>query len=353
MRKLVVLTTALLLLTGLVFDLHAQMNRRDIKRNNLRMMTYRGKKKGFSKENRYNTIGITLNAMNYYGDLSPKPGRISTDLGFTRPAVGISFSHRFGPRYSLQGAFMYGSLQGSDAESADQNDSENGVFRYQRNLSFRNRIKELSVVAVFDLYENHSTYISRVRWTPFAYAGLAVFHHNPQAKVPETSLNGTPFPNAGEWVSLSDLGTEGQHATLDANDANYGIKPYQNIQLAIPFGVGVRFRLNEVMDFSAEFGFRYLFTDYIDDVSRNYVDLGVFGSNELAKALSYRGNEVAPSNTVTYIGRDGNSYSVIPGYGQEYVENVRGNKNDKDIYTVLTLRLTYVIGETFNRAKFR
>jgi Domain of unknown function (DUF6089) len=352
MRKLIYLT-AVLLLMGLVFDVHAQMNQRDIKRNNLRMMNYRGRKKGFNKENRYNQIGITLNAMNYYGDLSPKPGWLSTDLGFTRPAIGVSFSHRFGPRYTLTSAFMYGSLQGADAESANQNDSQNGVFRYQRNLSFRNRIKELSVVAVFDLFENHSTYISRVRWTPFAYSGVAVFHHNPEAKVPETGLDGTPFPNAGQWVSLSEIGTEGQHATLQEGDVNFGVKPYKNFQIAIPFGIGVRFRLNEVMDLSAEFGFRYLFTDYIDDVSRNYVDLGVFGSNELAKALSYRGNEIGPGNTTTYIGRDGNSYDVIPGYGQESLHNNRGNKDDKDIYTVTTIRLTYVMGTTFNRAKFR
>lgn len=338
---------------GLMCDAEAQMSRRKIKRNNKQMMTYRGQKKGFPKENRYNSISLTLNAMNYYGDLAPKPSRLSTDFGFTRPAVGLSFSHRFGPRYTLTGSFMYGSLKGADAESADQGDSENGIFRYQRNLSFRNRIKELSIIASLDLYENQSTYISRVSWTPFVYAGLAVFHHNPQAQVPATDLNGNPFPNAGEWVDLRPLGTEGQHSTLLDTDVNHGIKEYKNIQIAIPFGIGARFRLNELMDLSVEVGFRYLFTDYIDDVSRNYVDLGVFGNDELAKALSYRGNEINPSNTQTYVGRDGNSYTTIPGYGRESEDNWRGNKNDKDIYTVTTLRLSYIIGKTFHRAKFR
>lgn len=316
-------------------------------------MTYRGKKQGFGKEKRYDQVSLTLNAMNYYGDLAPKPNRFSTDLSLTRPAVGLSYSHRFGPRYTLTGSFMYGAIKGSDAESADEGDSENGVFRYQRNLSFRNRIKELSVVASFDLFENQSTYISRVNWTPFAYAGVAVFHHNPQAQVPATDLNGNLFSNAGEWVDLRSLGTEGQHATLLDSDVNHGIKEYKNIQFAIPFGIGARFRLNEAFDFSVEFGFRYLFTDYIDDVSQNYVDLGVFGTDELAKALSYRGNEIASTNTLTYTGRDGNSYTVIRGYGQESEDNWRGNKDDKDIYTVTTLRISYIVGKTFNRAKFR
>lgn len=352
MRKLVYLT-AVLFLSGLVHEAEAQMSRRSIRKNNIRMMTYRGKKQGFPKENRYNQIGITLNALNYYGDLSPKSGKLSTDLGLTKSAIGISFDQRMGPRFALRTAFLYGSLHGSDAESANRNDTKSGVFRYQRNLSFRNRIKELSVVGVLDLFENQHTYISRVRWTPYGYAGVAVFHHNPQAKVPETSINGTPFENAGEWVDLIDLGTEGQHATLQEGDVNFGIKPYNNFQVAIPFGVGVRFRLNEIIDLSAEFGVRYLFTDYIDDVSQNYVDLGVFGNDEVARSLSYRGYELNPSNTNTYVGRDGNSYTVISGYGQEFPENVRGNVKDKDIYTTTTVRVSYIVGKTFNRAKFR
>src|SRR5690606_23421156 len=107
--------------------------------------------------------------------------RFSTDISFTRPAVGISLSQRMGPRYSLTAAFMYGTLRGADATSADENDHTSGYFRYLRNLSFRNRIKELSVVASFDLFENMGSYMGRVAWTPYVFGGAAVFHHNPQA----------------------------------------------------------------------------------------------------------------------------------------------------------------------------
>ena len=96
--------------------------------------------------------GISLSALNYYGDLSPRPSRFSTDISFTRPAVALVYSRRFGPRYALTASFMYGTLKGADVESADRGDAANGVYRYQRNLSFRNRIKELSVVASFDLF---------------------------------------------------------------------------------------------------------------------------------------------------------------------------------------------------------
>ena len=333
---------------------YGQLNRKSIKKNNRRISNFRGKKFHFGKEKVYNALGVSLNALNYYGDLAPRPSKISTDIGFTRPGLGVSFAHRFGPRYTLTATFFYSTLRGADTDSADPDDTSNGIFRYNRNLSFRSRIKELSVVAAFDLFPNQATYISRVKWTPYAFLGAAVLHHNPKAQVPETDLQGNPLPNAGQWVALQPLGTEGQNGGLATTDANYGIKPYKLIQPAIPFGLGMRFRINEVMDFSAELGFRYLFTDYLDDVSGNYVDLSVFGNNELAKAMSYRSNEVVnPSQLIPTTTRNGDTYNLLPGYGQEHPDNMRGNADDRDIYMVTTFKLTYILGKTFHRAKFR
>ena len=335
-------------------DGYSQMDQRSIRKNNKRIMTFRGKKSDFSKEKRYSSLGFSLNALNYYGDLAPNPGRFSTDLSFTRPAIGIAFSQRLGPRYVITGGVMYGTLRGSDFSSADVNDAKNGKFRYFRNLSFRNRIKELSLVASFDLFENEATYMSRARWTPYAFGGLAVFHHNPQALAPANGLDGLPLPEAGQWVNLRELGTEGQAANLEPTDANFGIKRYNLIQFAIPMGLGVRFKVHEVVDISAELGFRYLFTDYIDDVSRNYVDLGVLDS-ELARALSYRSNELTLPDIARqpYTARNGVTYNLINGYGHEYPTNIRGKANNKDIFMVTTFRVSYILGKTMHRAKFR
>jgi hypothetical protein len=350
-RLAYLLVFAVLVAVGTSTESYGQMNRKSIKKNNRRIANYRGRKSHFGKDKVYNAIGISLNALNYYGDLSPSPKRVSTDLGLTRPAIGISFTHRFGPRYQLTTAFTYGGIRGSDAESADPNDDKNGVFRYIRNLSFRNRIKELSVVAQVDLFENMATYISRVNWTPYVYAGVAVFHHNPQAQVPKTDLLGNEFSNAGEWVNLRPLKTEG--------------KSYSAIQPAIPFGVGFRFRINEVMDFSTEFGFRYTFTDYLDDVSGNYVDLTTFGNDRLAQALSYRSNEVTAGGNDDLAAKLSNrfdeyvGFTTVKGYGhvnegnEKQPYNMRGSKADRDIYMVTTFKLTYIIGKTFHRAKFR
>lgn len=351
MRKLWLVVLSLSLLIVVTPEAEAQMNRKSIKKNNKRIASYRGRKSSFGKEKKYNSVGLSLNAVNYYGDLAPRPQRISTDISFTRPGFGLSFVHRFGPRYSLKAEFMYATIKGSDADSADPGDLENGIFRYQRNLSFRNRIKELSVVAVFDLFENQSTYISRVRWTPYAFLGMAAFHHNPQAQAPATDLNGNTLAEAGQWIDLRPLGTEGQYADLQPTAVNSGIKPYKQLQLGIPFGIGARFRLNEVMDLWADIGFRYTFTDYLDDVSQNYVDLDRL-SSPLAQAMSYRTNELAgypTSPTASTLA----GVNVQNGYGSEFRDNLRGSKSDRDIYMVTSVRLSIILGATFHKAKFR
>lgn len=355
MRKLLFgLLAVIFVVLGTSTDSVGQFNRRTIKRNNKRIATFTGKKH-FGKEHVYSGIGFSLNALNYYGDLSPLPNKFSTDISFTKPGFGISFFHRFGPRYSLIAQFMYGTLKGADAESAKATDLGNGVFRKERNLSFRNRVKEFSLVAVFDLFENEGTYISRVRWTPYVFLGIAAFLHNPQAIAPKTYLDGTPNPKAGQWVDLQPLGTEGQYSTLLPTDVNYGIKPYSLLQVAIPFGAGARFRLNEVFDLWADVGFRYTFTDYLDDVSRNYVDLGAI-KDPLAQAMSYRSNEIPIDplfGNQSYVGRDGKTYNVVNGYGSEFKDNNRGNKKYNDIYMVTSVKITYILGATFHRAKFR
>jgi hypothetical protein len=42
---------------------------------------------------------------------------------------------------------------------------------------------------------------------------------------------------------------------------------FSDVQLAIPFGAGVKYVINPLWYLSLEFGMRKTFTDYIDDVS--------------------------------------------------------------------------------------
>jgi hypothetical protein len=336
MRKLCFVLVSAFLIFGSSYDSSAQLNRKSIKRNNKRISHYRGKKSNFGRQNVYSGVGLSINALNYFGDLAPTPSRFSTDISFTSPSFGLSFFHRFGPRYTLQFQYLYASLKGDDGESADNKDVTNGIFRAQRNLSFRNRLHELSALAYFDLFKNESTYISRVPWTPYAYLGVALLYHNPQAQAPATDLRGNPLPEAGQWVDLQPLKTEG--------------KSYSSIQLAIPMGLGARFRVNEVFDIWADLGFRYTFTDYLDDVSGNYTDLSTLST--LGQAMSYRTNELAGYPIPTQsIPSELAGVNVQAGYGKS--GDQRGSPGQNDIYMVTTIRVTYILGATFHKAKFR
>lgn len=354
---------AFFLVTCISLDSYSQLNRRQVKRNRKNISTYRGKKK-FGRDRRYNYVGVQVNAMNYFGDIAPGPSLISTDYGRTKPGFGIFWGHRFGPRYTLRTSFSYGAIYGDDYKAADPMKGES-IYRYARNLSFRNRLKEFSVLAMFDLIKNDGSYISRVKFTPYVFAGVGIIHHNPQAYVGEDS----GLSEAGEWVNLQEIGTEGQYVELLSTDVNHGIDPYSRIQFVIPLGIGFRYKLNQVMDLSLETGLRITFTDYLDDVSQNYVDPGVFDS-DLARYLHDRSleptaavsgesrstpefDEFLAGRTVTIVGRDGQSYTVLNGYGSEYPDNIRGNDNDNDYYFVTSLKLSFVIGGKFLRAKFR
>ncbi len=346
-----------------VNDAEAQRrNKSYLKKKNRKIGSYKGGSIHFDKGKRYMSFGGSIDAMNYFGDIAPKSGMGSTSLSFTRPALSVFGTYRYSPNLSFRGALSYGRLSSDDFGVADPY-GEDSKFRYVRNASFRNDIKELSFVGIWDFMPNHGTFLNRVGFTPYAFAGVAVFHHNPKAKAPELDKFGQPLAEAGEWVALRPLGTEGQNSDF------YDVKPYNTIQPSIPFGIGIRAKVQKRLDFEFEVGYRYLFTDYIDDVSGMYVDLGALDS-ELARAMSDRSREPvsgisgdprdfeaieAVTHLITYTSAyDGRQYTTYAGYGQEHPDNNRGGfGNDKDIYIVTSFKISYIISGSFKRAKFR
>lgn len=332
-----------------------------LKKKNRKISKYKGGSINFDKNKRYLSIGASVDAINYFGDLAPKSEIASTNISFTRPAFSIFGAYRYTPNLTFRGSLSWGRLMGDDNISADPY-GELSSYRYIRNLSFRNEVKELAFTAVWDFFGNHGTFLNRVSFTPYAFAGVAVFHHNPKGKAPEQDKFGQPLAEAGNWVALRDLGTEGQLSE------HYDVKQYSTIQPSIPLGLGLRAQLNKRWDFEFEVGYRYLFTDYIDDVSGLYVDLGAL-DNSLAQAMSDRSRE--PNGAISGDARDfeaieakaslhnytseydGMSYTVYSGFGSEHPENNRGFSSDKDIYIVTSFRISYILTGSFKRSKFR
>jgi hypothetical protein len=197
----------------------------------------------------YTTVGGGLGSANYFGDITPTTSFISTELKFTRTSLSGFVTHKFTPRVTGKATLAWHRLKGDDNVSADPNKfSDYG--RYLRNLHFRNDIIELTGVAMFDLFENNSPFFKRPLWTPYAFIGLGVIYSNPQAREASSEAN-------GQWISLRPLQTEG--------------KSYSPVHVVIPAGLGVRYKVSQRIDIGFELGYRYAFTDYLDDVSGRYI----------------------------------------------------------------------------------
>lgn len=320
--------------------------------SNKSMSRYKGSNKGYriNPKYMYHVFGASVNSMNYFGDLSPINRAASTDVSFTQPGLGITYGYHFSSWLTSRIGFNYGRIAGDDFNSADPTNYQS-LTRYTRNVHFRNDIKEFSIGFELDLIPNYKGVYSRPPMTPFIFFGGAVLHHEPMAIAPERAPNGNPLAEAGQWVKLRPLGTEGQYS--DQVD----IQPYSNIVYAIPLGVGVKLRLPNNFNAVLEFGYRYVFSDYLDDVSGWYVDLGKI-NGDLAKAMSDRSAEAVSARTglprdfaliaeagigspSTYVSRiDGQTYRVIPGFGND--GEIRGSSS-KDIYVVTQLRICYLV----------
>lgn len=345
-----------------VNDVQAQRKGKSyLKKKNRTISGYKGGSIHFDKNKRYTSVGMSFDALNYFGDLAPTSSNVSTNISFTRPAFSVFGVYRYLPNLSFRGSFSWGRLAGDDFESSDPY-GEQSKYNYVRNASFRNDIMELAFVGIWDLFPNHGTFFTRVSFTPYVYAGGAVFYHNPKGKAPEFDILDQPLAEAGEWVALRPLGTEGQQSE------HYDVKAYSTIQASIPLGIGIRTELDTRLDFEFEIGYRHLFTDYIDDVSGMYVDLGAL-ENELARAMSDRSKEPtaavtgelrdraaieATTHLVQYTSKYNNeTYTVLAGRGQEHPSNNRGYSGSKDIYLVTSFKITYILTGKFKKAKFR
>jgi len=308
------------------------------------------------KKFRYWSIGGALGAMNYVGEVDPGPSFFSPGVRFTRYNLGLTALYRIYPRVSLRGTLSYGRIKGSDSES---NYNDKNVYRLYRNLSFRNQIYEFKFDVVVDLFENRGKYNKRPDYTPYLFAGLAYFHHNPEAQTPD-----------GDWVSLRSLHTEGQGLAG-------GPKSYSLNQIALPLGVGFRYKLAKHLDLAFEIGWRFTLTDYLDDVGGKYYDKQALTDNygDMSRIMSdrsfegYLNNSELASSADAMLGNGGQYSSLVAPYaGHSFTDtdpwvslngygaagDQRGDlKGRRDLYLISGFHLTYIIPEKVVCPKFR
>lgn len=240
-------------------------------------------------------LGIFGGVANYWGDLVERPYQSS------RGAFGLTGTFSISQRFNLRAGLTFARIAGADSNSKSD-------VLIARNLSFQSNIAEFSLLAEYNFFN-----LDQMRWTPYVFGGLAVYHFDPFTYDPSNTR-----------VYLQPLTTEGQGIT------GYQGEPYKLTQMAIPFGGGFKYVLTDRLQLGAEVGIRKLFTDHLDDVSGNYADPAdlLAARGQQSADLAYRGDELPGGNP--------NS----PGKGL-----TRGGAKYKDYYYFTGLHLTMQLGE--------
>ncbi len=265
-------------------------------------------------------VGGSIGVMNALTDLGGKKGigkRFVKDLnlGNTQFAGSVFFSALYKNAFALRLEGTFGQVKAYD--SILKKDKASTFGRYERNLSFKSTISDFMLAAeihplfIFKKYDDET---DPPRYSPYLLAGIGFFSFNPQAKL------------QNKWVDLQPLRTEGQ------GFAEYpGKKPYSLKQVNIPLGVGVKYELSPMFNLRAEFVYRILQTDYLDDVSTTYADANLFSNyftgSKLTNALllNDRKYELDPTSITT------------PG-------DQRGNPKNNDAYFTFNLKVGLIFG---------
>jgi len=192
-------------------------------------------------------FGIGIGAAHYFGDLNTR-----ARLNRPKIAAGIFFRKNFGNYIAARIVANYAQLGYSDIYNT-QND-----FMLKRNLSFNTNVWELSLRGDFNFFR-FLPGDPEFNFTPYVSLGLGVFSYDPYAYL------------QGQKYFLRPLGTEGQGSSLYPDR-----KPYSSMAICFPVGVGVKYAFNERFNIGLEITHRFTTTDYLDDVSKTYVDPAVF-----------------------------------------------------------------------------
>ena len=207
-------------------------------------------------------LGLGVGKSVYWGDLNaPEFSSNLSNNGGTAFQIYGKYNHL--GRFGIKAGFLLGKLKGDDANSSQQ-------WQVERNLNFKSDIAEISLTGEYYFF-GYQPYGGEQIFSPYVTAGLAGFYFNPK----------TEFE--GNTYELQPLGTEGQ------GSGKYG-KKYNKYAFALPFGAGAIIKAGRNFDIGLEILARRTFTDYIDDISSNYVNYYELMqlNGELAARLSDR-----------------------------------------------------------------
>jgi hypothetical protein len=273
-------------------------------------------------------VGFNFGPSFFLGDLGGNSGKGTNDikdinLEFTKMMKGVFVTMYPKSWVGLRLAADVTYLEGSD--DIINTTGINELYRKERNLDFKSTVLEgylaLELFPTMMLRRN-TEYEPKIR--PYGLVGVGLFHFNPKGSLTDASGNKT-------WHALQPLKLEGQGMTDYPNS-----KPYKLTQINIPIGAGLKFYASDRINLSAEVLYRKTFTDYIDDVSKNYIDPAKFN-----KYLSAEDAALASKLS------DKSIPIIFPGMSRFPAGNQRGDPKDGDTYLTLVMKVGIRLGPIY------
>jgi hypothetical protein len=268
-------------------------------------------------------LGLNIGPSFFLGDLGGTRGKGKTfvkDVNFplTKLMKGLYVNFYPAEWLGFRLAANIGRLEGYDSIIDNKGSAER--FREQRNLGFRSSLTEAYFAAEIYptvLLEKFDGLQFKLR--PYGVAGLGIYHFNPKAQYIDPNGEKT-------WVELKPLHLEGQGFPEYPDRKEYSLT-----QMAIVMGAGFKYYIKENMYVGFEIVHRKTFTDYIDDVSTQYINPALFDLHlspqqaVYAKQLEYREKFLNPS------------------INRPYINSQRGDPTQNDAYFSGMIRLGWRI----------
>ncbi len=263
-------------------------------------------------------LGASFGIMNSLTDIGGRKGagkKFIKDLVWknSKPAFGVYALAFYQDKIGLRLEGTFGEVVAYDSILKSVKTSTGG--RYERNLSFKTKIADFQLgLEIHPLMFKDFDGDNPPRLSPYALVGVGYYSFDPQAK-----LN-------GQWYALQPLHTEGQGMTEYPDRPNYKLS-----QINFAAGIGAKYEINSLFNARLELNYRILTTDYLDDVSTNYIDPNLFYSylspNQaaIAQQLYNRKAEINPSD-ITNIG------------------DQRGDPSDNDAFFTIQLKIGMTLG---------
>lgn len=269
--------------------------------------------------------GISVGGMKYEGDIG---GRYGSGLSsFNNKTSKSSFNgslylgYRVFDFLSLRISGTLGNIQAAD--SLLSGDSPSILAKKTRNAHFKSMIAEASLMAEIypTVFFESDPYTETGKIRPYFLIGFGVFTFNPKGQYQETD-------GSKVWVSLQPLRTEGQGMSKYPDRKLYSLQ-----QNAIQAGFGLKYHISERLGVSFELINRVTKTDYLDDVSKTYIDskdfYTFFGpTSPVAKVAEQMANNPVFKN----------GGAPLLGWGEG---GLRGSPKYNDYYYSSNIKLSY------------